>query len=155
MLIRKLVAGEELKLRRVFYSAVHTHAQGFYSTEQLNAWAPCDFDAEHWIKKMNSLRPYVVECDGRILAYADLQETGLIAHFFVAGEAGKRGIGTELMRLLIHEASRLGLGEVHAFVSRSAEAFFAKHGFTVEERRTVSVGGVPLTHARMSKVLQG
>lgn len=153
VLIRKLAPGEELKLREVFYASVHAHAQEFYSREQLDAWAPRDFDTERWVKKMSLLKPYVAESDGKIVGYADLQEMGLIDHFFVAADAGRRGVGTKLMLHLVDDASRLGLSELHAFVSRSAEAFFAKHGFTAEERRTVSVDGVQLTHARMSKAL--
>ena len=57
------------------------------------------------------------------------------------------------MRHLIQVGSLRELVELHAFVSRPAEGFFAKHGFTVDERRTACIGGVELAQARMSMVL--
>src|SRR3546814_9457035 len=40
MLIRNFIPGEETELRRVFMSSVHELARGFYTPEQLDAWAP-------------------------------------------------------------------------------------------------------------------
>ena len=151
MVIRELISGEESQLRRIFSSSVHSHAQGFYTPEQLAAWATTVYDEDGWIQRLARLKPYVVEDGGRIVAYADLQETGLIDHFFVAGDAGGRGFGTALMDHLLEMALQRQMVAVHAFVSRSAEGFFAKHGFTVDDRRTASIGGVQLSHARMTR----
>src|SRR3546814_17090578 len=46
-----------------------------------------------------------------------------------------------------------GLRKLSAQVSLSAEGFFARHGFLVDERQTVVVAGVRLENSRMSKWL--
>jgi putative acetyltransferase len=51
MNIRRFQPGEEFALFEVFYSAIHLIARNDYSEEQLNAWAPLDFDCELWVDR--------------------------------------------------------------------------------------------------------
>src|SRR5690606_17666964 len=151
MVIREFAPGEEADLRRVFASSVHLLARDFYSVEQLEAWAPADYDAGAWASKVNAMRPYVAVVDGHVVGYADLQASGCIDHFFVAGDASGTGVGSALMRHLHDVALGRGLPRLSADVSLAAEAFFARHGFLVDERRMVMARGVPMANARMSR----
>lgn len=154
MLIREFLPGEEALLREVFVSSVHQLGASFYTSEQLDAWAPADVDAAKWQEKMATIRPYVAVVDGRIAGYADLQETGYIDHFFVSGAFARRGVGSALMRHLHDVAQARGLPELSAHVSLSAEAFFARHGFVVRVRQSVPVRGAVLSNAHMVKELR-
>lgn len=58
-----------------------------------------------------------------------------------------------LMHHLHGEAQRQGMRELTADVSKTAEPFFARHGFTVVERRFPERRGVVLENARMRKVV--
>src|SRR3546814_11399078 len=58
MLIRNFIPGEETELRRVFMSSVHELARGFYTPEQLAAWAPVVHYKPVWAN-MNHARPPV------------------------------------------------------------------------------------------------
>ncbi len=87
------------------------------------------------------------------MGYADLQPDGLIDHFFVAAPHGGTGVGQLLMDRIHAEAGRLGLAELHADVSLTAEGFFARNGFVVVERRMPVRRGVSLPNARMRKPL--
>lgn len=153
MLIRDFIPGEELELRRVFMSSVHELARGFYTPQQLDAWAPVAYDKQEWKNKVATLRPFVAVVEDRVAGYADLQHSGYIDHFFVSGDFPARGIGSALMQHIHGVAARRGLRKLSAHVSLSAEAFFAKHGFLVEERQTVVVAGIPMANSRMSKEL--
>lgn len=153
MLIRNFIPGEEIELRHVFMSSVHNLACDFYTSEQLNAWAPVSYDKERWSAMIATLRPFVAVIEGIVVGYADLQDSGYIDHFFVSGDFSSRGIGGALMQHINEDAARRGLSELSAHVSRSAEAFFIKHGFLVDERRTVFYGDIPMENARMSKRL--
>lgn len=153
MQIREFAPGEETRLRDIFHSSVHSLASRHYTPEQLQAWAPACYDARQWSERIQRNRPFVVELDGVLVAYADLQPSGYIDHFFVAGPCAGRGIGAALMAHLQREAARLGLTGLAADVSLCAEPFFARHGFTVTRRQTVRVQGVPLSNARMCKRL--
>ncbi|MGK3495494.1 GNAT family N-acetyltransferase, partial [Citrobacter youngae] len=80
MKIRRFKNGDEISLLSVFLSSVHTLASHYYTHEQIDAWAPSDIDPDHWTNRMRALRPFVVEVDGEIAGYADVQPNGYIDH---------------------------------------------------------------------------
>lgn len=102
---------------------------------------------------MRALRPFVVEIEGEIAGYADVQSSGYIDHFFVSGNYPKRGVGTLLMNRINEEAKLLGIVELTSNVSKTAEEFFLRHGFHVVERGFPVRRGVTLQNALMRKYL--
>ena len=153
MLVRAFKNGDEPALQAIFYSAIHTIAAKDYALEQLDAWAPHRPDWDAWTARMQALQPFVVEADGHVIAYADLQASGHIDHFFVSGKHARRGAGRLLMERLHARAAELGLARLFSDVSRTAEPFFEHFGFRVVERKTVVIRQVSLPNARMEKVL--
>lgn|SRR5690606_20113789 len=153
MLVRNFIPGEETELRRVFMSSVHELARGFYTPEQLDAWAPAVHDEQDWANRIAVLRPFVAIIEDRVAGYADLQDDGYIDHFFVSGEFAARGVGSALMQHVHAVAAKRGLRRLFAQVSLSAEGFFARHGFQVDQRQTVVVAGVHMENSRMSRTL--
>lgn len=151
MLVRAFKDGDEPALQAVFYSAVHVIAAKDYTVEQLDAWAPHRPDWEAWTARMQALRPFVAEDDGRVVGYADLQASGYIDHFFVAAKQARRGVGRLLMETLHARAAELRLARLFADVSLTAEPFFERFGFHVLERKTVVIGRASLPNARMQK----
>lgn len=155
MQIRRFKLGDETALFRVFYSAIHDIASRDYSLEQVNAWAPADFDMDLWANLVQKIRPFVAEIKDEIVGYADVQPNGYIDHFFVSGAYPRRGIGSQLMTRIHEEANRLDLTELTSNVSKTAEPFFALHGFQVVERGCPVRRGVTLQNALMRKSLAG
>ena len=151
--IRRAVAGEERLLWEVFHASVHTLAKAHYTREQLEAWAPDAYPGETWVARVRKNRPYVALLGGIPVGFADVQASGYIDQFFVAGAASGRGIGTRLMQTLERSARAERIPRLYSNVSLSAEPFFRKHGFIVERRQEVSVNGVSLRNARMFRVL--
>ena len=149
MLIRQFRAGDEAALAAVLASAVHEVAKADYNPEQLEAWAPTPFDEVRWGERIRALRPFVAEIEGTVVGYADLQASGYIDHFFVAGPYGRRGVGSALMARILEDARERGLVELFSNVSLTAERFFARHGFIVETRQVVVSRGVELADSRM------
>jgi putative acetyltransferase len=153
MVIRRFQSGDGSALRRVFHSAIHRVASADYSLEQIAAWAPDSVDPALWEKHMQSLNPFVAVLESDIVGYADVQTSGYIDHFYVSGHHPRRGIGTRLMLALHEEANRLGLAEMTSHVSRTAQPFFARFGFTIVEQRAAAIRGVIVPNARMRKAL--
>jgi len=154
MKIRRFRSGDEAALFRVYFTAIHDIASRDYSPEQIQAWAPPDLDMDLWANRIQGIQPSVVELDGgEIVGYADLQPNGYVDHFFVSGAHPRQGIGTLLMARIHEEAESLGLAELSAEVSTTAEPFFALHGFQVVERRQPVLRGVTLRNALMRKAL--
>ncbi len=153
MKIRDFQVGDEIALHAVFYAAIHHTATRNYTREQIDAWAPESFDHETWVERMRAIRPFVVEDDGRIVAYADVQPNGYIDHFYVSGSRAGEGIGSMLMRRIHESAQVRGIAELTSNVSRTAQPLFERFGFVVVEYRSPVTRGVVMPNAFMKKAL--
>lgn len=151
--IRSFRPGDEPALFRVYFTSIHQIAARDYSPEQIAAWAPADFDTDLWAARVRKLDPFVVELDNQIVGYADIQPDGYIDHFYVSGFHARQGIGTLLMGRIHEEAAMLGTTALTSNVSKTAEPFFARHGFQVVERHFPVCRGVVLENALMRKGL--
>lgn len=154
MNIRRFQVGDEAALFRVYFSAIHRVAALDYTSEQVQAWAPADMDVALWANRMREIRPFIAELYGEVVGYADVQHDGYIDHFFVSGTHGRKGIGSSLMKRILEEAKLLDLTELTSDVSKTAESFFAIHGFHVVERKFPILRGITLQNARMRKSLR-
>src|SRR3546814_8437726 len=85
MLIRNFIPGEETELRSVFMSSVHGLARGFYTPEQLDAWARVVHVNQDWANRISALGPFFATMEDRVPANAVIQQFGSIDHFFVSG----------------------------------------------------------------------
>ena len=153
MHIRPFQPGQERALHAVFLSAVRGLARRDYTREQIEAWAPLTTDADAWAERIRTIRPFVVEQEGNVVAYADVQTDGYIDHFFVSARHARKGIGSMLMAHLHAIAGAHSIRELSGDVSRTAQPFFEKFGFSVKEQRSPVVRGVVVPNAHMRKVL--
>lgn len=140
-------------LHEVFYSAIHGTASADYTPEQVEAWAPAEVDQVSWAERVRRIAPFVAEEDGRIVGYADVQADGYIDHFFVAAAAGRRGVGSALMRQIHATAAEREIVALYSNVSITARPFFEHWGFVVEAEQRPVAHGVPMTNYRMRKIL--
>jgi putative acetyltransferase len=153
MIIREFRLGDEPALYQVFFSAIHEIASKDYTPQQVNAWAPIEIDQELWANKMLSIQPFVVETSGQIVAYADVQASGYIDHFFVSGAVARQGVGSMLMNHIHQIATAQGMTMLTSHVSLTAQPFFAKFGFSIIEQCCPEIRGVVFSNALMSKSL--
>lgn len=151
--IRRFKPGDETALFHVYFTAIHELASHDYSHEQIAAWAPANFDMVLWANRIQAIQPFVALLGNDIVGYADMQPDGYIDHFFVSGSRPRQGIGTRLMSRIHEEAASLGLSELRSRVSKTAQPFFALHGFRIVERGFPIVRGVALENALMRKGL--
>jgi len=151
MNIRKYMPGEELLLHEVFFSSIHENATEFYSKEQLQAWAPADFDKEKWKAKIKAINPFVMMLNNEIVGYADLQKDGYIDHFFVKGGFAGKGLGSKLIQKILKEAEKLKIPCLYSNVSLAAQSLFTKHGFRIEKKQQVLMNGLILENALMHR----
>ena len=152
--IRAFGSGDEPGLRQIFIRAIEGLTTADYDRRQRAAWAGTAMDIAAWNARIQRLRPFIAMRGDVMAGYADLQADGLIDHFFVDAGHARRGVGGALMRHIEQQAAQRGLSALHAHVSRSAEGFFATHGFTVDRRQTVHLDGVALDNALMHKRVQ-
>lgn len=153
MRVRKFRVGDEAALFKIFYSAIHQVASRDYSAAQIEAWAPADLDFGNWEERMRGIDPFVVDTDGLLIAYADIQENGYIDHFFVSGDHPRQGAGRLLMGAIHEKANSYRLETLTSDVSRTAQPFFEHFGFEVVEQRSPKIRGVVVPNALMRKAL--
>lgn len=151
--IRRYRPGEEAALFEVYYSAIHVVASRDYTAQQVEAWAPRDLDSALWERRIRGINPFVAEMGGELVAYADVQANGYIDHFFVSGAHPRRGLGSMLMNRILSEARSHGLMALTSNVSRTAQGFFEKFGFSVIEQRRPVLRGVVVPNALMRREL--
>ncbi|WP_245542684.1 GNAT family N-acetyltransferase [Psychromonas ossibalaenae] len=122
-----------------------------YSTPQLKAWAPDSMDMFIWNKRMTDIEPYIAELNGEIVGYADLQNDGLIDHFFCHQAHQREGIGRALMTHILAQGKQQKIKHYFAQVSITAKPFFEHFGFKVVKQQLVEVRDQELINYHMEK----
>ena len=149
--IRKYQESDALDLWAIFYHTVRNVNLRDYSQAQVEAWAPDGFSSEIWKRKMNLLSPFVAEIDGKIVGYSDLQENGLIDHFFCHHEHQGQGVGRQLMEHVLRMGELQGITRFYSEVSITARPFYERFGFNVIQEQTIEVRGQNLCNFVMEK----
>lgn len=153
MIIREYQPEDATHLWDLFFNTVRNVNIQHYSQAQVEAWAPSDFSMEVWQNKMDKIRPFVVELEGVVVGYTDLQESGLIDHFFCHHEYQGQGVGRQLMSHVLDLAKQKGLKRVFSEVSITARPFYEHFGFSVVNEQTIEVRGQTMNNFVMEKLL--
>ena len=149
--IRSYQPGEEPQLRELFYNTVHNVNQRDYTPEQRNAWAPAQYDANAWARRLLESEPFVALDNDTIVGFADVQSDGYIDFFFCHHAYQGKGVGKALMQHILKTGKRYGVKRFYANVSITAKLFFQHYGFDVVRQQQKEVRGVVLTNFLMEK----
>ena len=153
MNVRKYLSGEEECIWNIFYNTIHNINTQDYSIEQVEAWAPLNLDESAWANKIIEINPYVVVIDSKIVAYADLQESGYIDHFYCHHEYQRQGIGSFLYSYIEQIAKSKNISMLNSNISITAKPFFESRGFIVTKKQFLNRRGHKLTNFKMTKEL--
>ena len=149
MEVRKLKEGEETELWELYYNTIHNVNIRDYDENQVEAWAPSDFDINIAVQKFRDIDPFVAIKNGKIIGYGDLQPDGLIDHFYCHHQFQRQGVGSALIGAIENEAEKNGISRMYSNVSITARPFFEAKGFVVEKEQTIKVRDQQLTNFRM------
>ena len=137
-------------LWQVYFTAIRLICIKDYSEEQVNAWAPDNFDMKIFEERQEVLNPFVAKLGSIIVGYADLQSNGLIDHFFVHGKYQSMGVGGALMNAILEKGH--SMAKLYSHVSMTAKPFFQHYGFTVEKVQEVEVRGCKMKNNVMELI---
>lgn len=149
--IRKYEDSDASELWKIFYHTVRNVNRRDYSQEQVEAWAPDNFDRKIWKNKLNAISPFIAEIEGVIVGYADLQESGLIDHFFCHHDYQGKGVARCLMEHVFKVGTSRGITKYYSEVSITARPFYEKFGFKVVKEQAIEVRGQKLQNFVMEK----
>ena len=149
--IREYVEADAEALLNIHYHTIRNVNIRDYSQEQIQAWAPEDFDLSVWQKRMKGLSPFVAVIDGLIVGYTDLQPNGLIDHFFCHYKHQGQGVGKALMEYVFNLGNQRGVKRFYSEVSITARPFYEHFGFKVAQEQEMEVRGQKLKNFVMEK----
>lgn len=123
-----------------------------YSSEQVTAWAPANFDMDVWLKRVNDMKPFIAELNDQVVGFADLQQDGYIDHFFCHADYQGIGVGRALMEHIFSTGRSNGVSRYYSSVSLTARPFYERYGFRVVKEQQMEANRLLLTNFVMEKV---
>ncbi|WP_372882437.1 GNAT family N-acetyltransferase [Psychromonas sp.] len=151
LIIRNYVEQDAKATWLLFFNTIRNINCRDYNRLQVEAWAPDSMDLFIWNKRMMDIEPFIAEIDGTIIGYADLQNDGLIDHFFCHHEYQRQGVGRALMEHLLKVGAKKKIKLFFSQVSINAKPFFESFGFSVVKQQLVEVRGQQLINFHMQK----
>lgn len=160
--IRRSTPDDAEGMVRAHYSAVHETAKNDYPRAILELWSkPVDAHriaaCRAKVKTAQGVISFVaVGHSGQVLGYGELVPPQTLGAIYVAASAGRRGVGSELLKTVEEKARELGMHVLTMESSLTAVPFYVKHGFQEVERRTHPLAdGVMMDCVYMEKKIQG
>ena len=149
MTLRDYCKTDCAELARLFYDTVHTVNAKDYSRAQLDAWATGEVNLEAWNKSLQAHNTVVVEMDGQIVGFGDMDETGYLDRLYVHKDYQRQGVATAICDALEQNTKA---AEFTTHASITARPFFEKRRYTVVREQQVERRGILLTNFVMKKV---
>lgn len=122
---------------KLFYDTVHAVNLKDYSSAQLDVWAPEEIDMDVWDKSLSNNHTVVVEINGLIAGFGDMNDTGYLDRLFVHKDFQGQGIATIIANELEKYAQRNGITVINTEASTTAKPFFEKRGYRVIKKQSV------------------
>lgn len=151
IVIRDYVESDAESLWNLFFNTIRNINRRDYSQSQVEAWASDSYNPDSWVKRMNGISPFVAEIEGVIVGYTDLQQDGLIDHFFCHHHYQGKGVGRALMNHVMEIGHSRGLRRYYSEVSITARPFYEHLGFVVVEEKVVEMKGQNLKYYHVEK----
>ena len=152
--IRPYTAADAAAVTDVFRSAVRGIASRDYTASQVRAWAPDDIDVAQFGRRCETRSTWVVEAQGRVAGFSDLESDGHIDMLYVHPDFERRGVARALLGHIEATARANGLRRLYAEASMTARPVFEAMGFRILARQTVTLRGESMTNFRMEKRLE-
>jgi GNAT superfamily N-acetyltransferase len=138
----------------VHTAAVRGIRTTLYTPEEIQAWA-IPRKPESYEKSIRSKEFFVAEEGDIIVGFGVLnQETAEVEAVYVSPEAGRRGIGLEVLGKLEERARTLGLWALRLNASLNAVPFYEKAGYVAQaESKYRLATGVEIACVPMVKLM--
>ena len=150
MTIRSYCPEDCAGMARLFYDTVHTVNAVDYTTEQLNVWATGEVDLDAWNASFLTHHTVVAECDGVLIGFGDMDESGYLDRLYVHEDHQRQGVATAICDAL-ESASSAEKFITHASIT--AKPFFEQRSYVAVKEQQVERRGVLLTNYVMEKKL--
>jgi putative acetyltransferase len=151
--MRPFLAGDTPVLAAIFRASIEQLTEDDYSPVQQDAWVSEADDEDAFGERLAGQLTLIATLDGSAVGFISLAGGKAIDTFYVHPALAGQGVGAMLYDAIEKLAAARGTAELTVDASDTARAFFARRGFTAEQRNTVSVGNEWLGNTTMKKKL--
>lgn len=155
MYIRRLLDDEYEDVVKLITQTVHTVCTEDYTEEELDAWAPYNFDINKFRNNIHSCFNLVAISGGKIVGFISTEVNGYINRLYTHKDFLNQGIATALYNKVEEWANQNGILELSLDSSRTAEGFYLKMGFIKSGISVMERGNVVFRNTVMKKRLVG
>ena len=132
--IRRALREDCQSIASVHAAAVRGIRTALYTPEEIQAWA-VPKRPESYEESIRTKEFFVAADGGAILGFGVLnQETAEVEAVYVTPEAGRRGLGLEILRKLEERARAQGLAQLRLNASLNAVPFYERAGYLAQEQ---------------------
>jgi len=152
--IRPLEEKDIHDMQNLFRSTVLNVNIKDYTKEEVEDWASCGDDIEHW-KEILFNNQFIGAFDKQdnLIGYSSMNKRGYMHSMFVHPDWQGKGIATLLLSEVEKIARQYEVIEITSEVSKTARPFFEHKGYVVEYEQKQQANRLKLTNYKMKKVL--
>ena len=150
--IRPLEEKDLYNMQNLFRSTVLNVNIKDYTKEEVEDWASCGNDMEHW-KEILFNNQFIGAFDKQdnLIGYSSMNKNGYMHSMFVHKDWQGKGIATLLLSEVERIAIQYEVKEITSEVSKTARLFFEHKGYVVECEQKQQANRLRLTNYKMKK----
>lgn len=153
MYIRRLLDDEYYDVVQLITQTVHSVCINDYTKEELDAWAPENFDINKFRRNLSHCYNLVAFEKGKLVGFISVERSGYINRLYTHKDFLRRGIATALYNKAEEWAKENGICEMSLDSSKTAEEFYLKLGFVKSGVSVMTHGNVVFRNTVMKKIL--
>jgi putative acetyltransferase len=150
--LRPFLPADVPVLAAIFAASIEELTGDDYSEAQQEAWMAAAED-EEFGKRLASDLTLIATLEGSPVGFASLRGNDHIRMLFVHPAVAGQGIATMLVDALEKLAGGRGAKSLSVDASDNAQGFFAKRGYTAQQRNSVTMNDEWLANTTMKKTL--
>jgi len=152
IMIRQATTNDVDQICLLFRDTVTFINSADYTQDQIKVWANCYKNADSWIKNISEQYFLVATADGSIAGFSSITDSGYLDFMYVHKDFQRQGIARKLLTEIEKRADKLLLKKIFSHVSRTAQAFFEKHGYIKTGEQINRVNGIEFVNFVMEKI---
>lgn len=150
--LRPFLPDDVPMLAAIFAASIQELTRDDYSEAQQAAWMAAA-ETEEFGKRLAADLTLIATLDGSPVGFASLRGTDHIRMLYVHPAVSRRGIATMLVDALEKLAGGRGAAALTVDASDTAQNFFAKRGYTAQQRNSITINDEWLANTTMKKTL--
>ena len=150
--LRPFLPADVPMLAAIFVAAVEELTGDDYSEQQQEAWMAAA-DDEEFGRRLAADLTLIATLEGSPVGFASLRGADHIRMLYVHPAVARQGVATLLIDALEKLAGSRGAKSLTVDASDTAQGFFAKRGYTAQQRNSITLNDEWLANTTMKKTL--